>query len=93
MKDDEAIAVTVRYLDAQERRLLAFNDPFSVRANWTCRIPELGVQMSMSLAEWVAGLRELAGDIAASIFHMFNWEDVGPQTYRKVIDKLLDRRR
>lgn len=90
---DEHITAIIPYLGTQDRWLMAFDDPTTVRMNWVCQIPEVKMQMSMLLAKWVAGHRDLAGEITASISRMFNWEDVRADTYRKEIDKLLDRRR
>lgn len=88
---DERLTLHARYLGTQGRCLVSLYTTFFSR-NSVCRIPEVRVNKSLTLAEWTAGLRDLAGEITASIFQMFNWNDASPGAFRKQIDELLERR-
>jgi len=89
--EDQAIAVVLRLLATNGRRLTRLPPHMPLISLYESVIPEIVIEKRNSLAEWRAGLQDHTVDICKEIFLRFNWINANLELAKEIIHKLFTR--
>jgi hypothetical protein len=90
---EDEVRVEMRVLGAEGRVLTSFDTsriPLLQRP--VCRMPVIRWQRTLPIAEWRAGVVDLAVEACREVYLRFNWDGPNVNAAREIIEKTLSRR-
>lgn len=88
---DSTVHITVRLTDTENRFLASFGEGW-LRGNYTCREPQVEVDVECTVAELVASYEELARKAIRRVYELFNWNDSSDELIQQWQERLVNRR-
>lgn len=93
LDDDDEVSLVHRLLGTQGRVLVSSGpQAMPLLAAYECRIPEIEIARSHSLADWRAGMLDHCIEFAAEIYQRFNWPNPNLAAARTAVEKMFARR-
>jgi hypothetical protein len=90
--DDERLSFVMRLLGSQGRELTSLDVSRAFWGNFICRIPQIELKRTYSMAEWRAGVVDHAVEMSKEVFLRFNWNNPNLEATREIIEKMFARR-
>jgi hypothetical protein len=79
-------------LNTEDRILVNTSGAMLLWNAYTCRIPEIGTERRLPLAEWRAAVVDHAVDITNEVYQRFNWPNPTLSIARTAMERTFKRR-